>query len=393
MNRFHKAESLQLIFSGTDFFEKLSGIIDSAEKEIHLQTYIFAEDGTGKSIAEKLKQAAKKGVKVFVLADAFGSNELSKNFIREMQEAGINFRLFSPLFSSESIYLGRRLHHKAIVGDSRIALVGGLNIADKYRGTDGELPWLDYAVLLEGTICAYLSALCERIFRRKNIPVQAGINDSAAAGEHYLRFRRNDWARRKNEIHHSYREALAGAQRSIVIMASYFLPGYHFRKLINRASRRGVQIKIILAGKSDVPWIKSAEKYLYHFLLDKGVHIYEWPGSVLHGKVAVTDNEWMTIGSYNINHLSHYLSIELNVDIKDPEFIAAFNRHLGETISSKCIEIDPGKIPSTVWERFKYSFAYHFYRLLIRLFLPRRKGWPEKGKKQIRTGERTAAAP
>ena len=135
MNSYEKAESVQLVFSGDNYFEILQQIIAGAKNVIHLQTYIFEEDKTGHEVAESLKNAAKRGVKIYLLADAFGSKNLSKNFIVQMKNAGIQFRFFSPLFSSEGIRFGRRLHHKIVVADKCVALVGGINITDKYHGS------------------------------------------------------------------------------------------------------------------------------------------------------------------------------------------------------------------------------------------------------------------
>src|ERR1051326_2059019 len=150
------AESVKLVFSGKNYFEMLEKIIDEAKETIHLQTYIFENDNTGKKIADALIRASRREVKVFVLADAFGSNSLPRKFIDNLRKEKINFRFFSPLFSSEGIFFGRRLHHKIVVADKHIALVGGINIADKYYGTQNENAWFDHAVLVKGKACVWL---------------------------------------------------------------------------------------------------------------------------------------------------------------------------------------------------------------------------------------------
>src|ERR1043166_9192399 len=155
MNQYCEAEDIRLVFAGDDFFDRLAEVIDSSQEVLHLHTYIFDEDDTGRSGAEKLKLAVRRGVKVYVLADPFGSKSVSREFRKELTEARIHFRLFSPFFSTESIYMGRRLHHKIVVADKNTAIIGGINIADKYHGTKEEKAWLDYAVLVKGPVCAY----------------------------------------------------------------------------------------------------------------------------------------------------------------------------------------------------------------------------------------------
>ena len=133
MTEYSPAESVKLIFSGNDFFETLETYIDNAKEIIHFQIYIFEEDETGSKIADALMRASKRGVAIFLLVDAYGSKDLSIEFIKKLQEGNIQFRFFSPLFSKESIYMGRRLHHKVIVIDKTIAIVGGINIGDKHH--------------------------------------------------------------------------------------------------------------------------------------------------------------------------------------------------------------------------------------------------------------------
>jgi cardiolipin synthase len=379
MNTYLPARSIQLIYSGENFFEHLGELIDSAKEYIHIQTYILEEDATGKLICGKLKAASARGVKVFLLADAYGSKELSVDFKQSLLLAGIRFRLFSPLFSPESIYLGRRLHHKIAVADKQNAIIGGINIADKYRGTGNEKAWLDYAVQVRGSVCGYLHDLCESIYDRKSFKAKNYNGDGSPS--HLVRFRRNDRIRAKNEVHHSYREALTGAERSVIIVASYFLPGYTFRKIMKRAKKRGVNIRIILAGRSDLPWLKRAEKFLYRFFWKYNICIYEWPDSILHGKAILVDDEWITIGSYNVNHLSRYRSIELNADIKDPALAKTFKQHLESVIGTSCIEMTEKKYSPSRLQSFRNSIAYYYYRLIMRLLLPKRKPIPVPGRR------------
>lgn len=139
---------IKLVHSGEDYFVRLKEIIDKAKKEIHLQTYIFENDEAGNKIATCLKEAVKRKVKVYVLLDAYCSPSLPDSFTQDLVQYGILLRFFSPLISLNNFYIGRRMHHKVVVADEKIALIGGINIDNKYHGTAASKPWLDYAVQL-----------------------------------------------------------------------------------------------------------------------------------------------------------------------------------------------------------------------------------------------------
>jgi len=372
MNSYLKADEIKLVHSGHNYFEILTELIENCKETLHLQTYIFDLDEIGKSIISVLKKAAARNVKVYILVDAFGSNSFPSETIKELNQCGVHFRLFSPLFSSESIYFGRRLHHKIGVADKKTALIGGINIAEKYYGRAiSSSAWLDYAILIEGDVCEYLHLLCEQFFFKRRF---SGIKrwerktsrEINVADPKLIRFRRNDWIKRKNEIYKSYIEAIRKAEKSIIIVASYFLPGYRLRKLLRAAARRSVDIKIIVAGKSDVGSVRLVELYLYDFYLKNNIQIYEWTNSVMHGKAMVVDNKWTTIGSYNLNYLSRYISIELNADVVDQEFLDDFSKHLNNIIKQHCIEVDyeNNNKKNGAFMKLKMLLAYWFYKIL-----------------------------
>ncbi|MAO17955.1 MAG: phospholipase, partial [Muricauda sp.] len=133
-NAADNSKYVELVRSGEDYFLRLEKLIDKAEKEIHIQTYIFENDDTGNRIASCLKKAAQRKVKVYVLLDAYGSAALPNSFAQDLVQHGILLRFFSPLFSLNNFYIGRRMHHKIVVADEKMALIGGINIADKYHG-------------------------------------------------------------------------------------------------------------------------------------------------------------------------------------------------------------------------------------------------------------------
>lgn len=356
-----------LVKCGQEYFTILEKLIDEAKEEVQFQTYIFEEDETGKTVTQALIRAAGRGVKIFLVVDSFGSSMLGNEFARLMNENNIYFRKFSPVFSPKGFQVGRRLHHKVVVVDEQKALVGGINIADKYKGTDKEQAWFDFAVLLEGNICKHLSMICNKIGRKK-FTIQKKdkqkIKQQTTNKKQLISIRQNDWARSKNQIRLSYKTAIRNAEHSITIVAAYFLPGVTFRRVLRKASRRGVQIKIILSEKSDVPFIKNAHHFLYGWLLHLKVQVFEYYPSILHGKAMLVDDEWVTIGSYNLNHLSKYSSIELNANIFSKDFGSIFSKYLNEVLENDCRVITPQTVSKrSVFVKIKNLLSYQFVRM------------------------------
>src|SRR6476619_4012028 len=124
---------VRFIRGGDEYFNLLTNLIDSSIHSIHLQTYIFDDDETGSLIADAMINAAQRNVQVYLLADGYASRVMSRSFINRLQNSGIHFKFFEPLFRSKHFYFGRRLHHKVFVADGKHALVGGLNIANRYN--------------------------------------------------------------------------------------------------------------------------------------------------------------------------------------------------------------------------------------------------------------------
>ena len=332
---------LAFVTGGAPYFTRLLQLISEAQKQIHFQVYIFDEDDTGKEVAAALKSARQRGVDIFLAVDSYGSKDLSPAFIKDLKDSGINFRFFSPL--PERFYilrLGRRLHSKVVVADQEVALVGGINISDKYRGTATEAPWLDFAITVKGPVSARLARISEQIYREKYLigpHIRRKKAGDPSSGDVLSRPVLNDWFRGKRQIGAGYRAAFRKAQHSITVVASYFLPSRSIRTALKRAARRGVQVNLLLPGISDVPMAKRAIRYLYQEMLEVNIQIYEWEDSILHGKMAVVDNKWVTLGSYNLNHLSQYSSIEMNVEVLDEAFATSVQDYLSTLLSQSTL--------------------------------------------------------
>lgn len=335
-------DNVILVHSGEDYFTRLEQMILDAKTEIHIQTYIFDYDTIGKKIISAVQVAALRNVKIYILLDGFGSFSFPEVVINDLKKIGVHLRFFSPLFSANSLYIGRRLHHKIVVSDGKKALIGGINIADKYHGPPPTAPWLDYAVIInDENIAKPLQELCRNIYAKKRIIRKKEIKFSQRTTQaSTISILQNDWLLRKNEIYTTYLKNISNAQKEIVIVGSYFLPGKKLIKSLKKASLKGVKIKLILSGISDVPMARRASCHLYSKFLRNNIELYEWKSSVLHGKTAVIDSNWTTIGSFNMNNLSSFASIEMNVGINSPEFATTYLAHLQE-IMGQCESITP----------------------------------------------------
>ena len=366
--------SIELLRSGENFFAASEKVIDEAKQYIHFQTYIVDDDETGRRIINALIRASKRGIRVYFLLDAYGGSSFPKELINKIEEAGVLFRMFSPGLITKGFQLSLRLHHKVLLADGDTAIIGGMNIADRYRGNDGLKAWLDFAILIKGPECSHvlfiLKSLWNKAFISKKERSRERIHHPVLYIEDVkLKVTQNNWYRNKIEILKSYRSALKHAQTRMTIFASYFLPGRSERRLLRNASRRGVDIKIVLSAESDAPVFKRATNFLYDFILRNNITIYEYLPSNLHAKVATVDGNWSTIGSYNMNHLSDYGSIEMNADILDTRFAEMFEEILLGIIEKDCRQVTPEEyIHRKTW-LFQLTgwFLYQIIRIMMRL--------------------------
>jgi len=366
--------SIQLLRSGENFFAACEKAIDESKQFIHFQTYIVDDDETGRRIVNALIRAAKRGVRVYFLLDAYGGNSFSKELINKVEEAGILFRMFSPVLISKDFQLSLRLHHKVLLIDGFTAIIGGMNVADRYHGKTGLKEWLDFAILIKGPECAHVLFILKKLWNKAFISRKERSRETMHHPVRYadnvkLKVIQNNWYRNKIEILKSYRSALKHAQNRMTIFASYFLPGRNERRLLRNASRRGVDIKIVLSAESDAPVFKRATNFLYDFILRNNITIYEYLPSNLHAKVAIVDGNWSTIGSYNLNHLSDYGSIEMNVDILDTQFAEMFEEILLEIIKNDCRQVTFEDYTHRKTWLFQITdwFSYQMIRIMMRL--------------------------
>ena len=362
----HRARLLE---NGEAYFARVFEAIDAAQREILLETFIWFEDKVGIALQQRLIAAARRGVRVHFLVDAFGSPDLSEDFLRALTEAGVQLRMFDrqPTLFGIRLNVFRRMHRKLVVIDERIGFVGGINYSADHLEDFGPTAKQDYAVEVEGPVVADIHAFMRHAIATRGTGERwepdTTHETGKPAGNADVCFLPRDNGRRSRSIEQAYREAFRAARQEIVIANAYFFPGYGFLRDLRDAARRGVKVQLIFQGEPDTPMALIAARWLYRHLVDAGVRIHEYCQRPFHGKVAVIDGEWSTVGSSNLDPLSLSLNLEANVFIRDREFAGDLRRRLGTLIDNHCKEVDPADVPrGRFWQPITRPLLFHVLR-------------------------------
>ena len=357
--QFSGGNEVRLLTGGDELFPAMHAAIAYAHHEVWLATYIFHDDSASRTMADALMAAARRGVRVRVVVDGFGSKATLPTLRRWVDGSGVALAVFRPIdrwYSWLQPGQLRRLHQKLLAADTELAFVGGINIIDDRNdlnhGATPE-PRLDFAVALRGPIVVpvaqtaramwtraafgrdwrdevrALARSAEPVVRARSLMRRLRITAAPdeRAGEVLLpmhaAFLVRDNLSQRRAIERNYIDALRGARERIDLVSAYFYPGRAFRRTLGNAARRGVQVRLVLQGKLDYRFAGLAASVLYDELLSSGVRIYEYMPAFLHAKVALVDDDWATVGSSNIDPLSLLLNLEANVVVRDAAFSAA----------------------------------------------------------------------
>lgn len=361
--------TLWLLRDGAQAFPHMLAMIRNAQREVLLEMYWFASDTTGQRFADALCVAAQRGVRVSVIYDALGSFGVDPAMFERMREAGCEVAVYKPLAPWRKRFkvagLARRNHRKLLVVDGRWAATGGVNLGDpwlpKAEGGEG---WRDEMVAVEGPAAAVLRNIIADTWQHDcGMKALAHLPESRADVEaDKLSVLVTKKRRAHRDIRETYLERIRTARHSIVIANAYFLPDRVIRRALQHASQRGVRVSLMVPGMSDVPAIFWATRYLYSRFLRWGVEIYEWRKSVLHSKVVVADEQWVSIGTYNLDYLSWLSNLEVALGIEHPRFAAEVTMELRDDLAGS-YRIDPAR-----WAKRPL-----YYRALSRFFFTFRK--------------------
>lgn len=330
MPRYLEGNSLRLLENGAGLFPALVEEIGRARLEIYLETYIFADDPSGRLVADALERAAGRGVTVRVMVDGFGSRDLGRGIIPRMERAGVQVLVYRPevarfIFRRHRL---RRLHRKLVLIDGKVAFIGGINVIDDMHTPGQTPPRFDYAVRIQGPLLRDIQTAVRRLwemltwthFRQEWSGAPALPVSPTPVGDQRAALVVRDNLRHRNDIELAYLEAIASARTEILLASAYFLPGQRFRHALLAAAGRGVRVTLLLQARVEYVLLHYASRALYGSLLDGGIEIVEYHRSFMHAKVAVIDGEWATVGSSNIDPFSLMLAREANVVVQDRAF-------------------------------------------------------------------------
>ena len=360
--------SVDILQTGKKTFESILKAIDDAKSSIHLEFYIIENDEIGNLIKDKLVAKAKEGVEVRLIYDDVGSWSLPKRFIKELVNAGAEAYPFMkvnfPLLTSK---VNERNHRKIIVVDGRVAFMGGMNIADRYLKGDSTLgTWFDTVLRIEGEAVRTLQVIFlvdwffvsriiisdrDKYFPEYSVNTQHALQVTASGPD-------SDWA----SIMQAFFVAITKAKKHIYIASPYFIPNESILTALKTASLSGVDVRIMLPGKSDSTVVYWSSMSYVSELLKAGIKVYLFQGGFNHSKILMIDGSFASVGSANMDIRSFEDNFELLTMVYDKELTKQIEtQYLKDLRRSK-------KINLKYWE--SRSLKQNFKESLARLFSP-----------------------
>ena len=366
-NRFH------LLSASEQYFERMLQAIEASSAYVLLEMYLV-ESGiiTGRFV-EALGRAARRGVRVCVVFDGFGSLKLASGYRRTLTEAAVELRTFNPIRLRTRLQNFLRDHRKLLLVDGVTAFVGGVGLTDEFAlpGRPGQ-PWRDLMVEITGPVVADWQRAFARTWCRTG--AQLGLPDPApcpavadgADGRVAL-----SEARERSMLANGVVRRIDAARSRAWIMSAYFVPSRRFRKALRRAARRGVDVRLLVPGPlTDHPWVRQAARRYYGKMLRNGVRIFEYQPRMLHAKMIVCD-DWVSIGSSNLDRWSFKWNLEANQEVQNAAFAAA----AAEVFEGDCVHsemLSRRNWPRRAWlDRMQERIAGVLDRMLDRWRRPR----------------------
>lgn len=344
---FHRDTVATPFFDGRSAFNAMLEAINGASQEILVEAYVLRDDDTGRDFLAALESAVGRGVEVKVLADAFGSSSTRKDFWALLKRSGSHIRLFrKPRYAPLGL-MPVLDHRKLLIVDRRLAFTGGMNIADEYRhGRPGELAWRDTHVMLQGGVVWELVIIfSESWLAAGGDPLHCdGLNPEQGNGVRTLVLDARP-GRGHSEVFASYAATLGGVRKNLWITNAYFAPGWRMIRMLKATARRGVDVRLMLPGKSDIPIIRTATQSYYAECLRAGIRIFEYQPSVLHAKTLVADGQVAIIGSTNFDFRSFNFNAECNVLMHDAGIAAQLEEAFRQDMEQAC------EITRTQWQQ------------------------------------------
>ncbi len=338
--------SLHLFTEGDDLHDAMISAIDAAQKNIRLEVFIFAADEIGWRFAKALSARARAGVEVRFHFDSRGAaTRYSAELFREMIDAGVKLKWYRPWSWRHPTRYFQRNHRKLLVIDEQELFLGGFNIRrENSRAFCGEGCQRDTHVSIKGELARYAAALFDQLWDDPEHPYAVFGTEEGSAFDPLLvpNFACLGW----RQIACLYAGLIQSSVRHVYITTPYFCPGSIVARAAQEASRRGVDVRLLVPRYSDPAFLGWLTRSAYSSLLADGVRVYEYlplPRGKLHAKTGLIDDEWCVIGSPNLDHLSLFVNHEL--------LLIARDRGLGEALRDQYFSdlSDAAEVQATEW--------------------------------------------
>ncbi|MBA4071144.1 MAG: cardiolipin synthase B [Gemmatimonas sp.] len=324
-----------LLRDGAAAFDAMIAVIDGAHHTLDFECYIFrGHDEVGQRFVRGLLDAAHRGVRVRLLVDWVGGRDTPGRVWKALRAGGVDVRIFSPPGFRAWLGLLPRDHRKLLVADGKVGLTGGIGIGEEWRlGTLGpkRTPWRDTAVQIHGPAAEAMERAFDAMWLRA-----AGQGPTRREQRRMVRAARNSWIDFSDappalvgivegeparfRISRALEVQAAAARERLWIATAYFIPAFGVVESLKGAARDGVDVRVLVPGRNDHPWVNRYAASFYPALLRNGVRIWEWQGEMMHAKSTVMDGVITRIGSTDFNPLGAAINYELDAIIGDRTF-------------------------------------------------------------------------
>jgi len=325
----------QLLRDGAATFEAMLAAINAARHTVEMEAYIFrGQDEIGEQFVQAMIAAARRGVRVRLLVDWIGGRGTPRRVWKALRAAGVNLRIYSPPGLRAWLGLLPRDHRKLLVADGRVGVTGGIGIGHEWRlGSVGpkRTPWRDTAVLIHGPAAEAMERAFDAMWLRA-----AGMGPTRREMRRMVRAARNSWLDfaeappaligivegepGRFRVSRALEVQAAAARERLWIATAYFIPALGLMEALKGAARDGVDVRVLVPGRNDHPWVNRYARSYYPGLLRNGVRVWEWQGEMMHAKTTVMDGAITRIGSTDFNPLGAAINYELDAIIGDREF-------------------------------------------------------------------------
>lgn len=318
-----EGNDIQLIVDAAQFYPAMLEAINQARESVLLEMYLVSSGAVMDLFIQALGQAAQRGVSVRVLFDHYGARDLGRRDRQRMRDTGVELVFYNPLSLGKWSANLSRDHRKLLVVDYSLAFIGGSGLTDEYLYADPtqrETPWHELMCRVRGPVVADLVGLFERLWCRSlGSALEGGRIQLPETGAARIRVLTSEGPTRQH-LKLSVLRSIHFSRKRVWICTAYFLPSLSLRLALRYAARRGLDVRLLVAGPlTDHRWIYHASKRYYRRLLNAGVRIYEYQPRMLHSKIALLD-ERVSVGSCNLDHWNLRWNQEANIEVDERTF-------------------------------------------------------------------------